>query len=286
MTVITGYVDDSNKLAHLALIDVIKAQAVIDGWTLKRDKEGEIILEQDDFYIGFKTYESTVADWYNIKCAVMTGYVSANSFETQPNVRISAVCGHNQRIDYWININNRRITGALKVGTPVYESFYVGGFLPYALPTQYPYPVACIGTLVGDAESRYSTAVGVNHQFGYGGHNLSSNNPDGREQLAIRLNTGVWQKVYTHPWHNRNVGNVLNVTPTSQSNYNRPRDGKYPLMPIILFDDNGLYGELDGVYYVSGFDNIVENTIDGGNYIVIQNVSATHYNSYFALDIS
>lgn len=44
-------------------------------------------------------------------------------------------------------------------------------------------------------------------------------------------------------------------------------------------------GELDGVYYVPGFDNAVENTvtIDGKQHVVFQDVARTGFNDYYAL---
>ncbi|STZ08603.1 Uncharacterised protein [Moraxella caprae] len=53
-------------------------------------------------------------------------------------------------------------------------------------------------------------------------------------------------------------------------------------MPIILTDKDGIYGELDGVRFVSGFDNVTENTC-GDEWVVLQDVGRTGFNDYIAL---
>lgn len=70
-----------------------------------------------------------------MKAGDQNRYISANSFDSQPGAIISGVPAHNQRIDYWLTVNPQHITMTLKVGTPVYESCYVGEFLPYARPS-------------------------------------------------------------------------------------------------------------------------------------------------------
>lgn len=276
MASIQGFVDNSSQLAHYELVDTIKEFAEDEGWTVLRFVQDsayhEVILKgsgftvDDKVYVGFKTYHDAALDYYNVKCAVFTGYVSGNTFETQPGIMLKSFCAHNQRIDYWITLNSRTIAGACKIGTPVYESFYVGAFYAYAKPTQYPYPVACGGTMNLTPAQRFSVATGSTHQYPYAGN---------RTQLAIRMNTGVLLQPLTHPWGNANVAGATRQI--------RPLDGNYPLEPIVVYDANGIYGELSFVFQVTGFNNLVENVLDGGDYVVIQNVTANGFNDYYAL---
>lgn len=278
MSSITGFVDDTSKLAIFELIDAIKVAAEAEGWVVLRHYQGtdfhEVILQGDGFdetseiFIGFKTYHSVPLDYYNVKVGVFTGFVTENTFETQPGLMIKSVCGHNQRIDYWITLNPRRIAGALKIGTPVYESFYAGGFYAYALPTQYPYPVCCAGTMDGAPAQRFSVTLGGSHQFPW---------PGNRTQIAIRTNDS-WQTPYSNPWQQPSTAGS-----TRQS---RPYNGYYPLLPVTMYiPATGVYGELDGIYQVTGFDNVVENTVNAGQYVIIQNVTGSGFNDYFALDL-
>src|SRR5690606_30932789 len=122
-------------------------------------------------YVGVKTYHSVGADYYNLLVAGMTGYVSGNSFESQPGYRSSGVPAHNQRIDYWMTVNDRRLALAMKVGTPVYESAYLGYALhPFATPAQFPYPLVVAGMLTGAAATRFSD---TSHSMPYKGNNAS-----------------------------------------------------------------------------------------------------------------
>ena len=271
-----GFVDNSVQLAHYAMLERIHAVATANGWTALRyvttGTDHELILKgvgfsgTDEIFVGFRTYHSVSADYYNLLAAGFTGYVAGNSFDTQPGARLSGVPAHNQRIDYWLTVNAQRIALAMKVGTPVYESAYVGKFLPYARPSQYPYPVVCAGALSGAAATRFSD---TNHSMPYKGN---------RSGLGMRFNSGAWLNVYAHPWSNAALAGS-----TSQM---RDTAGAYPLLPVLLHDNAAnVYGELDGIHFVSGFNNTVESTfvVDGKTYVVIQDVARTGFYDYYAM---
>ena len=46
-----------------------------------------------------------------------------------------------------------------------------------------------------------------------------------------------------------------------------------------------MFGELDGVFHITGFNNAVENTfvIDGLTHVVLQDVWRTGFNDYYAI---
>jgi hypothetical protein len=46
-----------------------------------------------------------------------------------------------------------------------------------------------------------------------------------------------------------------------------------------------VYGELDGIFMISGFNNAVENTftLGGKSYVVMQDVSRTGFYDYYAM---
>lgn len=270
-----GYVDNSGgTLAHYRMLETIRNFASANGWQVLRydtaSENRQLILKgpgytgAEEIFVGFRTYQNQAADYYNLLAVVFTGYVPTNSFDTQPGAMLSGVPAHNQRIDYWLTINPQRIVLAMKVGTPVYESCYVGKFLPYARPSQYPYPVACGGMLDGAAATRFSDGT---HSAWFKGN---------RVNLRSRTNDG-WIQPAANPWSNPYVvGSFTTIRDTG---------GTYSLLPIELYTAAGIYGALDGIYQISGFDNVVENTltIDGVDYIVIQDVWRTGFADYFAL---
>lgn len=270
-----GFVDNTGgTLAHYKMLDKIREVAVASGfWQVMRydttAANRELILKGQGFtgaeeiYVGIRTYQDANADYYNLCVATFTGYVAGNTFDTQPGVRLSGVPAHNQRIDYWLSVNPQRIICCMKVGTPVYEHFYIGKFLPYARPSQYPYPMICGGMLNGASATRFSE---TSHSMPYKGN---------RANLGMRFNTGVYLMPETHPWQNAALAGSTQLRDTNNN---------YPLLPVILNDANGVYGELDGIRHISGFNNVVENTC-GDEWVVMQDVSRTGFIDYIAFHL-
>lgn len=232
--------------------------------------KGTGLSRTEEIFVGFRTYQDANADYYNLLAGVFTGYVAGNSFDTQPGARLSGVPAHNQRIDYWMTLNGQRIALAMKVGTPVYESCYVGKCLPYGRPSQYPYPVVCGGMLAGATATRFSETT---HSIPYKGNHA---------RMALRSNDG-WLQPYCYPWGNTYVAGAGTV---SSSTNLRDTGGIYHLLPVELHDNSAnLWGALDGIFYITGFDNAVENTlaIGGVDYVVIQDVARNGHTDYYAM---
>lgn len=277
-----GFVDNTGTegLAHWQMLLLIKTFAEANGWTTLRyvnptdGSNRELILQgtglsgTEQIFIGFRTYHSVSADYYNMSTAVFTGYVAANAFTAQPGYVERGMCAHNQRIDYWLAVNAQRILIGMKVGTPVYEIGYAGKFFPYATPGQYPYPVVCIGTLQGVPATRYSdTSTG--HTCGARG-NLNSNNNG-----MFRNLLGAWSYFTSMPW-------------AWNPQLRRDTGGYYLGMAATIEDGTNVWGELDGLRYVSGFNSVTENTmtIGGVLYTVLQDVFRTDIASYFLLEMN
>lgn len=276
-----GYVDNSGgTLAHYAMLAKIHDFASTNGWEVMRynvaSANRELILKgegfsgTDEIFVGFRTYQDAAADYYNLVAAAFTGYVSSNSFDTQPGAMLSGVPCHNNRVDYWLTLNAQRIALAMKVGTPVYESAYVGKFLPDARPSQYPYPVICAGMLNGVPPTRFSD---TNHSMPYKG---------GRPNLRMRFNDGTWRQPEAYPWNNPYLARQGASNSESEM---RDTGTFYPLPRVRLSDANGIYGHLDGIHYISGFNNAVENTVvvGGETFVVIQDVGRNGFIDYYAM---
>lgn len=249
-------------LAHEAMLARIQALAEANGWVTRRyintGENHELILQgeglggQDQIFVGFRCYQDVAADYYNIAAAVMVGYVPDNAFAAQPGFVQSAIAANNNRIDYFLNVNAQRIALCLKVGTPVYEHAYVGKILPYARPAEFRSPLACVGMLNGAPATRYSDTSN-NHGMGYKGASA---------RLNLRSQQGTWLQPQCWPW----VNSYLGGSGTSTTNMAvRPTMGRYHLLPVQLTDTTpNVYGLLDGVYHVSGFDNATENVLQEG----------------------
>lgn len=288
----------SGKLAHQNMLVAIRDFAVANGWTLMRFDDAitnhELLLRgpglsgTEEIFIGFRCYQDAGADYYNLVVGGFTGYVPGNTFDTQPGAMLSGVPAHNNRIDYWLTLNGQRIVLAMKVGTPVYESCYAGKMLPYATPGQYPYPLVCAGMLNGVPATRFSDAA---HSMPFKGNGSTGS---ARPGMRLRNTAGAWVQPWCSPWgldsQNHSFAGATYAL--------RDTNDQYGLMPIVLHDNAGInsltalstvpgnvWGELDGVFAISGFNNAVENTlsIGGVTYVVLQDVGRTGHIDYVAI---
>lgn len=224
--------------------------------------KGTGLTRLESIYVGFRTYHSVASDYYNLVAASFTGFITGDTFDLQPGVTLSGVPAHNQRIDYWLSMNGQHIKMGLKVGTPVYESAYVGKFIAYARPSQYPHPVVNCGMLSGVPATRFSD---TSHAMPYKGS---------RANMVMRNTAGSWVQPESYPYENSTM-----IALRDTGTY-------YHLTPVEIYVLNtDVLGALDGIYHVTGFDNTVENTIDigGVDHIVIQNVYRTGFSDYYAM---
>lgn len=308
---------------HYQLLGIIKTLAEANGWTTLRydtvsaDREwigkSAGLSGTEEIFLGFKTFQSVPGDYYNLTCAVFTGYVSANTFYNQPGIGLSSFPAHNNSITYFLNANAQRITGCVKVATPVYEHFYIGKIFPYARPSEYPSPLMVAGMFNGVEQKRFSDAT---HQMPYFGYFYS---PD-YCNLYMRDMSGVYNKVWSHPFTTKGTDFYCFAGPQS-AGCSVPADGYYQLEPIVVSQVGStqgadivplnVWGELDGIYFCSGFNNASENVVQiGGNstidqtgmtvaqavaaikavsgkaYVVLQNVNRTTWRDFIAMEMA
>ena len=305
---------------HYQLLAIIKTMLEANGWTTLRydtsTADYELILKGvglttlEEIFIGFKTYQNVSSDYYNIAVGCFTGYVSANTFETQPNAKISGVPANNNAITYFIQCNAQQITGCLKVGTPVYEHFGVGKFFPYARPGEYPSPLYVAGMLDGKAATRFSDTT---QTFPWGGSGYSANS-----MLWIRKFDGTWSKTYNYPFSNKNSSTTA-LAGVAGTNTLVPAGSSYEyyqIEPIIMqeldttINPSNVWGELESIYFCSGFNNGVENVlqiggsstinqsgmtvlqavdairaVSGRAFVICQDVNRTTWRNYIAMEM-
>jgi len=278
-TVTKGGGDD----CHYQILGIIKTLAEANGWTTLRyvntGTDRELILKgvglsgAEEIFVGFKTYQSVGGDYYNLNCGVFTGYISGNSFETQPGAQFSATPAHNNAITYFITANAQRIVGCFKVGTPVYEHFYVGKFFPYARPGEYPSPLVVGSMLTLSQAIRFDY---TSQWFPYPGYYYNTTNI----RLYQRDQAGNW--VQPSCWPFTNASNASYALAGAQGTSTLvPADTYYQIEPIILSQQSSnnspsnVWGEFDGVYFCSGFNNGVENVVQQGGSSTIDQTGMT-----------
>ena len=268
---------------HYRILGIIKTLAEANGWTTLRyvntGSDRELILKSlglsgaEEIYVGFQTYQSSGGDYYNLNCGVFNGYISGNSFETQPGAQLVGVPAHNNAITYFITANAQRIVGCFKVGTPVYEHFYVGKFFPYARPGEYPSPLVCGGMLTASQAIRFDN---TSQSFAYPGYYYNTTN----NRLYQRDQAGNWVRPSCWPFTNASSASYALAGAQGTSTL-VPADTYYQIEPIILSQQSSnnspsnVWGEFDGVYFCSGFNNGVENVVQQGGSSTINQTGMT-----------
>ena len=268
---------------HYQVLAIIKTLAEANGWTTLRyvntGSDRELILKgvgfsgAEEIFVGFKTYQSSGMDYYNLNCGVFNGYISGNSFETQPGAQLVGVPSHNNAITYFITANAQRIVGCFKVGTAVYEHFYVGKFFPYSRPGEYPSPLVCGGMLTASQAIRFDN---TSQSFPYPGYYYDTTN----NRLYQRNQAGNWVRPSCWPFTNASATSYALAGEQGTSTL-VPADTYYQIEPIILSQQSSnnspsnVWGEFDGVYFCSGFNNGVENVVQQGGSSTIDQTGMT-----------
>lgn len=206
----------------------------------------------DEIYCGLYSSENPTYDLYQWKLLGYTGHLAGASFSGQPGVSSDHYLSlWNSPMTYWLVANGRRAILAVKVSTR-YMLMHLGFLMPYATPTQFPYPFFISGT----------------DNYYYGGRRWSDVSTQWNYQM--RGIAGNWATPSRYP-----SGHTYKYSPGNV----------YPLTTFVIYDGNAIYGEIEGLYHVSGFGNASENliTVDGVDHLVLQDVASTGIGNYVAL---
>lgn len=300
----TDYRDLLDRLQLFLTTDMLPAG---ERWTPLRwttdAANKELILQApglagtEQIFCGVRTYENPTAGYYMWDLNGYIGFDAANPFYAQPGTLagwLPMMSLWNGAIPYWFVANGRRCVVVAKIST-VYQAMYLGLMLPYATPGQYPYPLLIGGAMTGQRGHNYSV-TGANHRHFTDPGEDAQNNPN--TACMLRGPSGAWlpsQNVYYGNPEYRYDGPrpMWPMNYGALGNLREAPDGSYVLMPIVLTQynagtDHDLFGELDGCYWVSGFNNAAENLINvaGVDHLVVQNVYRTTVRDYWALRLA
>lgn len=245
----------------------------------------------DQIFVNIATAEIPASSVYQWAIYGATGFNTAQPVNLQPGVCTEPkyLALWNGSMKYWFIANGRCFKVIAKVST-TYHAAYAGFGIPYATPSEYPYPLV-IGGSVSLSTQAYSVATDAARNFWSPG--VQSVNADG-STLSMRLVDGVWPKF---------ANKAVSLTPSyftapyrsllidTDKRLRGSLDGSYSLVPIVMYTKTAgaknCYCELDGVYYVSGFGNGSENIINigGVDYLVVQNVYRTGEDDYAAFKL-
>lgn len=283
-----------------------------NAWTVLRGTSTEKIWSapgggSDEILVGMKAFFDAGADYYNLRLGGFLAFDSGQTFEQQVGYvgqfqgspKPSPVLTlRNASIGYRFYATGRRAIILAKVSS-VYCVAYLGFLAAYAPPGAWPYPLVVGGNLAFDVEPgstdalwRFSNGNAQNANFPIPKAALSD---PWESTLRVRNPGGEWMgfdqntteaaafRGRVFPYCNWGV-NVASLGLRADLRDNL--DGSYTLFPIVLFDQTpNVYGELDGIFMVSGFNNAAENIVNDGtdDYFVVPNVFRTDQTDFFAI---
>lgn len=282
---------------------------------------GPGLASQESISIGLALHADAVADQYWIEVYGMAG-VTASALTMLDHVNVNPTVVR-MYLDagatrYWFVANGRRFVVVAKIST-VFESLYAGLFLPYATPLAYPYPLMIGGTVgpklpVGVIDS-WRTVDQAHSAWPFAFVREDLGTPV-RTSCQVLSPAGEWltvsgteyngagnfdADVAIHPNKSAKLLPYLGVDQKPSQVYGEGQveshaalapaaDGTLALTHMHLVRisaQEAIYGVFDGCMRVVGFGNAAENivTVDGTQWLTVQNTYRTAGGDYFALKL-
>lgn len=237
----------------------------------------------DEIYVSIREFNIAAEDKFNWQIRGHVAYNPLNSWDAQPGASPRGnILLWDSTIPYWLVANGRRFILIAKVST-TYQSLYAGFFLPYATSAEMPYPMV-IMTCSSTPNNRWSA----------GNYTVGGFWDPVEWSSWLRHFDGQWIGMANYKARGDGVRHQFashNVWPfEADYGFGRNRDNTYGLLPAVLHsnhDGGNVYGELEGVFHITGFSLAAEDTVTiGGNtYLVVQSVYRTGVRDYAAIKL-
>lgn len=226
----------------------------------------------DEIYHCLTSFHSSTS-YFNVELRNMTSYNSSLPLQSQSGVSpVTYMCLNNNVSAnlYRFVANGRRAILLARIGS-VYESGYIGWGYPNGSPTDFPMPYMCGGSQ--HTYSGLSSDVGDSHRAFFAPHGPAAGTIGQQATLAVLARDGTnWLPVGNYPTASAaqsttpftyvmplralgGIGAVANSTDIRKQghcygNTDRVLRPSYIISKLAGF--KGCYGDLDGVYHVSG----------------------------------
>lgn len=203
-------------------------------------------------------------------------------------------------MDYWFYVNDRRFIVVAKIGT-YYMSMYAGFFLPYALPTEYPFPIF-VGATASTLQvynlnnsmirsfcdpSQNAASYYRREGLTWGGLLNSYNATNAIDSYGSHGVPTIW------PYRTNVVDGDLNTSDQAWGFFRNLRplaNGKMPMWQVHIIDpvEAVVAGVLDGVFATGGFNRAPEQivTVDAQDYRLFISGGVNDPKHYFAVEES
>jgi len=181
--------------------------------------------------------------------------------------------------DLWLFVNQQRVIAVSCIQT-YYNSIYIGFFNRFLMPHEYNYPLCVISS--DDTGMNYDSQSGYRHFI-----------PNAK-RINMMNERNLWtayyqETTYTDEYYisGRNFNGIL---PNQQDTGNLvqvhyPSNASIGLLPIYLYWNGNIYGQLDDVYFTpaSILSSESEITIGNDTYIVFEDVFRHGWSQFMAI---
>lgn len=237
-------------------------------------------------YMQLQCFQNTGNNMFNWRLRGAVGFLSSADWFNQPGASPDQYAYMwNQPITFWFVANGQRAIIVAKVST-IYVPIYIGKFLPYGTPSQYPYPLFIGGTgnatdSLANANLRFSDSSTEHRSFFDPAAALYCH-PDGSWQHLSNWVGGFGTTNIIWPWN-------FSITARQRFNFlDVNLDGSYSVFParfVVTSPSLNVLGEFDGVGFVTGFSNASENqlTIGPDTWFVFQDTFRNALDNFCAI---
>ena len=244
--------------------------------------------------MSMRTYANVAADIFNVGINGFRTWDATQLTSAQPGASYSGAfkgfLSASSPLGYWFIANGQRVIVISKIGT-VYQICYAGFGYPYEPPSVHPYPMIVAGSYK-NITARYSlTDADFRNPTDPGRGSMSAYYPDSvwREH-SNRLITGSSTEgnVDTTAGFTGKVWPTNYRAATTAIDYLKENlDSTRFLIPCVLYNSTPrhTWGELDGLYWTTGFGLTAETVIreDRFDHIVVPNAFRNGAKDYGAV---
>lgn len=251
-------------------------------------------------YVNIETFNNVGSNHYTWKVFGATSYSAGVGFPSQVNASPEVhFLLANTTLEYWIQSSTRRFMVEARSGSN-YLSMYAGFMLPFALPSEYPFPLAIIASyptaaLPGVANARNSSIAdpgdAAAHYLRRSALTWRAIRNQGNAGTSISPVTG--QRAFMWPAKSSmgtsaSAGDADLWNSGGWENMKTNFNSEAPLVRCTLIDtfEAAAVAALEGVFMTTGFGRSAEQalTVGGRTFRLFQRAGRTGPGDFFAVE--
>lgn len=270
-------------------------------WTVLKDEmigddryvylKGPGLAAVDSIHVNIRVYSVGGNNLHNWEIRGATGFDNGQSFANQPG--ISNVQSYftmaNTAMPFWFVVSGRRIIIVAQTAGSVCYACYLGFYMPYATPAQFPYPMYNGGSTHSPTVNYLTTNYQIGNFYDGPVHSTLALN---QASAQLRDVNGVWKhwggfsqtSSGTRPSAPYSPNKISPIDSFGIRGYGMVESpsGLFVILPFIMWTDadgGNIYGELDGAFFsplgLVGKKFPDTLTEGGDTYLVVNNAYRT-----------